>query len=98
MWSAIEKARLRREDGGLVPEGPGWFIVNVADAHATESERFGASARLEGEQRFPEFAINEATAPRPKPRPVTRTWRMPGSRRPSPLRSVCPGFADRLRG
>jgi uncharacterized cupin superfamily protein len=41
-----------------VPEGSGWFVVNVADAHATESRRFGASVRFENESRFPEFGIN----------------------------------------
>ena len=42
-----------------VPEGDGgWFVVNVADARATESERFGASVRFEDENRFPEFGIN----------------------------------------
>jgi uncharacterized cupin superfamily protein len=41
-----------------VPEGSGWFVVNVADARATESERFGASVRFESGNRFPEFGIN----------------------------------------
>lgn len=46
------------QDG--VPSGEGWFVVNVAEAAATASERFGASARFEGEgsARFPEFGIN----------------------------------------
>ena len=60
MWSAIEEARLRRDEGGLVPEGPGWFVVNVAEARGSESESFGASVRFQGDgdARFPEFAIN----------------------------------------
>jgi uncharacterized cupin superfamily protein len=59
MSTKVEEARLREDEGGLVPAGPGWFIVNVADAQATSSERFGASCRFEGPQaRFPEFAIN----------------------------------------
>ncbi|HKG35059.1 MAG TPA: cupin domain-containing protein [Solirubrobacterales bacterium] len=60
MWSVIEEARLRREEGGLVPDGPGWFVLNVADARGSESESFGASVRFmgEGDARFPEFAIN----------------------------------------
>jgi uncharacterized cupin superfamily protein len=58
MWSVIEEARLRHDRGGLVPEGPGWFIVNVAEARASESGRFGKSVRFEGDTRFPEFAIN----------------------------------------
>jgi uncharacterized cupin superfamily protein len=36
-----------------------WFVVNVADAAATESERFGISTRFgEPAGRFPEFGIN----------------------------------------
>jgi uncharacterized cupin superfamily protein len=46
------------DDGA--PAGDGWFVVNIADARATESQRFGAGARFEGkgEARFPEFGIN----------------------------------------
>jgi uncharacterized cupin superfamily protein len=55
---AVQEAPLRERDGGLAPEGAGWFIVNVAEARGSRSERFGASARFEGDARFPEFAIN----------------------------------------
>jgi uncharacterized cupin superfamily protein len=43
-----------------VTPAQGWFVVNVADAHATVSERFGASARFEdrADAPFPEFGIN----------------------------------------
>jgi uncharacterized cupin superfamily protein len=42
-----------------VSAGPGWFVVNVADAAATRSERFGSSARFEDrDDPFPEFGIN----------------------------------------
>ncbi|MEA2473868.1 MAG: hypothetical protein QOE06_1783 [Thermoleophilaceae bacterium] len=56
----VPAAALRETDGGLVPDGPGWFVVNVADARATHSERFGSSARFElrPEVEFPEFGIN----------------------------------------
>jgi uncharacterized cupin superfamily protein len=56
----VPEARLREAEGGLAPEGDGWFVVNVADAHATHSERFGSSARFElrPEVEFPEFGIN----------------------------------------
>ena len=52
----VPEAELR--DGR--PSGEGWFVVSVADAAATVSERFGASARFEGDgpARFPEFGIN----------------------------------------
>jgi uncharacterized cupin superfamily protein len=59
MLTEVEEARLREQDGGLVPENDGWFIVNVAQARGLTSDRFGASCRFEGpEARFPEFAIN----------------------------------------
>ena len=48
------------DSGGLLPQGEGWFVVNVADSHATHSDRFGTSARFEqrGSADFPEFGLN----------------------------------------
>ncbi|HEX8648787.1 MAG TPA: cupin domain-containing protein [Thermoleophilaceae bacterium] len=57
----VPEAPLRAKDaGGLVPGGDGWFVVNVADSHATHSDRFGTSARFEDRPaaEFPEFGIN----------------------------------------
>ena len=57
----VPEAPLRREqEGGLLPDGDGWFVVNVEEAHATHSERFGTSSRFERrpEVEFPEFGIN----------------------------------------
>jgi uncharacterized cupin superfamily protein len=56
----VPEAELRETDGGLAPVTEGWFVVNVADARATESQRFGSSARFEHppEIEFPELAIN----------------------------------------
>jgi uncharacterized cupin superfamily protein len=59
MSTKVEEAQLRQGEDGLVPAGPGWFIVNVAKAQGTVSERFGAACRFEGpDAPFPEFAIN----------------------------------------
>jgi uncharacterized cupin superfamily protein len=58
MLTKVEEARLTEGEAGLVPEGDGWFIVNVAEAQGMASERFGESCRFEGGVRFPEFAIN----------------------------------------
>jgi len=54
------EAKLTETPAGLVPEDDGWFIVNLADAAGRGSDRFGKSARLEGEgeARFSQFAIN----------------------------------------
>jgi uncharacterized cupin superfamily protein len=53
-----EEAQLREGEAGLVPEGDGWFIVNVADAQGMQSERFGRACIFEGEAKFPQFGIN----------------------------------------
>jgi uncharacterized cupin superfamily protein len=54
----VPEATLER-DQGLVPAGGGWFIVNVTDAQAFHSDRFGDACRFEGhESLFPEFGIN----------------------------------------
>jgi uncharacterized cupin superfamily protein len=59
-FEPVPEARLRQAEGGLAPDGVGWFVVNVADAHATHSDRFGSSARFEHrpDVEFPEFGIN----------------------------------------
>jgi uncharacterized cupin superfamily protein len=56
----VPEAPLRQLEAGLAPDGDGWFVVNIADAHATHSERFGSSARfdLPPDAAFPEFAVN----------------------------------------
>jgi uncharacterized cupin superfamily protein len=56
--SPVPEATLTRADHGLVPEGDGWFIVNVTEAQAAHSERFGMACRFEGPDEFPEFGIN----------------------------------------
>ena len=43
---------------GLVPEGDGWFIVNVADARGMQGEAFGQAVRFQGEIEFPGFGVN----------------------------------------
>jgi uncharacterized cupin superfamily protein len=58
MFTKIDEAPLRREDDGLTPDGDGWFVVNVAEARALHTERFGDGCRFEGDSRFPEFGIN----------------------------------------
>jgi uncharacterized cupin superfamily protein len=52
------EAKLTETPAGLVPEGEGWFIVNLADAAGRRSDRFGKAARFEGETEFPHFGIN----------------------------------------
>ncbi len=53
----IPEASLNRTEGGLVPAGDGWFVLNARQAQWLEGE-FGAYTRFEGEQRFPSVGIN----------------------------------------
>jgi uncharacterized cupin superfamily protein len=58
MAQGIGEAGLRATPAGLVPAGPGWFIVNAAAAAGWRSPRFGESVHFEGAERFPQFGIN----------------------------------------
>jgi uncharacterized cupin superfamily protein len=55
----VEEAPLRRDEKGLVPEGDGWFIVNIAEAQGAHTERFGDGCMFEGTiGTFPELGVN----------------------------------------
>ena len=54
----IPEARLVAADGGLVPDGEGWFVVNARDGRWVESAEFGRWIPFEGDPRFPELGIN----------------------------------------
>jgi uncharacterized cupin superfamily protein len=61
MAPRIEEAPLRKAEAGLVPDGEGWFIVNLADAEGMHTEAFGDACRFENGAEgppFPEFGIN----------------------------------------
>jgi uncharacterized cupin superfamily protein len=57
-FSKIEEAPVAPGEGGLVPEGDGWFIVNVAAGRGIHFDRFGHACTFEGAERFREFGIN----------------------------------------
>jgi uncharacterized cupin superfamily protein len=55
----VEEAPLRRAEEGLVPDGDGWFIVNIAESQGAHTERFGDGCMFERRVgTFPEFGIN----------------------------------------
>lgn len=54
----MPEARLVERDGGLVPEGPGWFVLNAREARWHVSDRFGRAVKFEGEQPFAQVGIN----------------------------------------
>ena len=57
MPCVVPEARLNRTDGGLVPEGEGWFVLNTREAKWLDGD-FGAYTRFEGEARFPSLGFN----------------------------------------
>ena len=55
----VEEAKLIETDGGLEPEGAGWFVVNMNDACWWRNEAFGAECQFEAmESRFKELGLN----------------------------------------
>jgi len=56
---SIPEAGLVESPGGLVPEGDGWFVVNVRDAAWGTGEKFGSGCRFESpDAEFPQLGIN----------------------------------------
>jgi uncharacterized cupin superfamily protein len=53
----VPEARLQAQDGGFVPSGSGWFVLNARDAKWLDGH-FGAYTRFEGDVRFPKLGIN----------------------------------------
>jgi uncharacterized cupin superfamily protein len=51
------EARLEVREGGLVPSGDGWFVLNATEAQ-WQTGVFGAYTRFEGEPRFPSVGVN----------------------------------------
>ena len=54
----VVEAGLQKTEGGLVPEGDGWFVVNAREARWWHSDTFGSSCIFEGDAGFPELGIN----------------------------------------
>jgi uncharacterized cupin superfamily protein len=56
----IEEARLGRQEGGLVPETAGWFLVNAREAQWWQSEEAGRYVRFEGKEaaKFTDYGVN----------------------------------------
>jgi uncharacterized cupin superfamily protein len=55
----VSEARLVDADGGLVPEGEGWFVVNARQAQWIHADALGSAVRFEGSgSRFAEYGVN----------------------------------------
>src|SRR5271155_4958118 len=53
----VPEASLKSVEGGLVPDGAGWFVLNAQAAKWLDG-RFGAYTRFEGDARFPSLGFN----------------------------------------
>jgi mannose-6-phosphate isomerase-like protein (cupin superfamily) len=53
-----EEAKLVERFGGLSPDGPGWFVVNLRDAAWFRNESFGTSALFQPPEIMPHLGIN----------------------------------------
>jgi uncharacterized cupin superfamily protein len=56
---AVPEAKLVERNGGLVPDGPGWFVMNVADCLSYKHPESGQYINFEeaGGLRFPHYGI-----------------------------------------
>jgi uncharacterized cupin superfamily protein len=56
---ALAEAQFERTEGGLVPQGDGWFVVNARDARWFHSDDLGEYCGFESrDARFPQLGIN----------------------------------------
>jgi uncharacterized cupin superfamily protein len=53
----VPEAPLRRTNGGSVPHGDGWFVLNAKEARWLGGS-LGRYTRFEGDHRFPQLGIN----------------------------------------
>jgi uncharacterized cupin superfamily protein len=54
----VPEAPLEASEGGLVPQGEGWFVVNARVARWYDHKDFGPFTRFEGDMQFPQVGIN----------------------------------------
>jgi uncharacterized cupin superfamily protein len=53
----VLEAPLEQNDNGLVPRGPGWFVLNARGAQWAQGEDVSASCEFEGEHEFDQVGI-----------------------------------------
>ena len=57
----VDEAKLEQTEHGLVPKGPGWYVLNARDASWRAAEGRGAYSDLEGELEFEQLGIHLVT-------------------------------------
>jgi uncharacterized cupin superfamily protein len=59
MEASVQEAPVTEADAGLVPEGAGWFVVNIAESQGLRADGLGSGAMFEANiGDFPQFGIN----------------------------------------
>ena len=56
--SPVPEAPLEKDEGGLVPKGTGWFVVNAREARWIHTDELGSAVVFEGDVPFPHLGIN----------------------------------------
>jgi uncharacterized cupin superfamily protein len=54
----VPEAPLEETEHGLVPKGPGWYVVNARDVPWSGAEGRGAYSDLEGEPEFEQYGVH----------------------------------------
>ena len=57
----MDEAKLEQTEHGLVPKGPGWYVVNAREVPWSAAEGRGAYSDLEGEPEFEQYGVHLVT-------------------------------------
>ena len=57
----VPEADLQQTEHGLVPKGPGWYVLNAREASWWGAEGRGAYSQFEGEPGFDQLGISLVT-------------------------------------
>ena len=86
----VNEAELRETETGLVPEGKGWFVLNLREASWTDDARRRDLGRLRGRRRAPADRRRRPRADAGRlPRPLPRRVRPGGLPRARPASASC---------
>ena len=57
----MDEAKLEQTEHGLVPKGPGWYVVNAREVPWSAAAGRGAYSDLEGEPEFEQYGVHLVT-------------------------------------
>jgi len=55
---SITEAKFKETEHGLIPDGPGWYVLNAKDAVWIKHPKFGEACTFEGSERFKQYGLN----------------------------------------